>query len=251
MDARRASRRLAVLLLLAGVTLVALWPTGLPKRAGVAVMQRLRGLATIEQRIAEYGPAARARFEPRFRDAGVAYPPNRLVLVGLKAERELEVWADSGESFRRIHTYPLLAASGGAGPKLREGDHQVPEGVYRIESLNPNSSFHLSLRLNYPNDFDRARAADDGRTNLGGDIFIHGKAASVGCLAIGDEAVEELFVIVAETGIARVEVLLCPRDLRQASDIDPLPGFPSWYTDMLVHLRGRLGNVTRVQEDPE
>lgn len=91
----------------------------------------------------------------------------------------------------------MLAASGGPGPKLREGDLQVPEGVYRLTAFNPNSSYHLSLRVDYPNAEDRAAedravARSDRRTSLGGDIFIHGKAVSIGCLAIGDPGIEEL-----------------------------------------------------------
>jgi murein L,D-transpeptidase YafK len=74
----------------------------------------------------------------------------------------------------------MKRASGKAGPKLREGDGQVPEGIYRIDGLNPNSSYHLSLKLNYPNDFDLEQARTEGRTELGGDIFIHGKAVSIG-----------------------------------------------------------------------
>ena len=58
-----------------------------------------------------------------------------------------------------ICVYPVLGASGVLGPKLKEGDRQVPEGVYRVPELNPNSDFHLSLRLDYPNEFDRAQGA--------------------------------------------------------------------------------------------
>jgi murein L,D-transpeptidase YafK len=65
-------------------------------------------------------------------------------------------------------------ASGGLGPKLGAGDRQGPERIYAIESLNPNSLFHLSMRLNYPNEFDQMRAKQDGRSDLGGDIMIHG-----------------------------------------------------------------------------
>jgi hypothetical protein len=61
-----------------------------------------------------------------------------------------------------LKTYPILAGSGTLGPKLVEGDGQVPEGLYRVESLNPNSSFHLALRVNYPNEFDRAKGKLDG-----------------------------------------------------------------------------------------
>ena len=75
-----------------------------------------------------------------------------------------------------------------------EGDKQVPEGFYRIELLNPNSRYHLSLRVNYPNADDIERAREDRRDllNLGGDIMIHGGAESIGCIAIGNPAIEHL-----------------------------------------------------------
>jgi murein L,D-transpeptidase YafK len=93
----------------------------------------------------------------------------------------------------------------------------VPEGLYRIALLNPNSSYHLSMLVDYPNAFDRAQAQRDHRTNLGGDIFIHGKNVSIGCVAVGDPAIEELFTLAADSGIARMKVVLAPNDLRIAS----------------------------------
>jgi len=71
-----------------------------------------------------------------------------------------------------VADYRITAASGTAGPKLREGDRQVPEGIYRIVGLNPNSRYHLSMKLDYPNAFDRHQAARDGRARPGSDIFI-------------------------------------------------------------------------------
>lgn len=71
-----------------------------------------------------------------------------LTLVALKEEHLLEVWANrDGQVPRRIRRYPFTASSGGPGPKLREGDGQIPEGIYRVEYLNPNSSYHLSNEL--------------------------------------------------------------------------------------------------------
>ena len=82
--------------------------------------------------------------------------------------------------------------SGRLGPKLKEGDRQVPEGLYRVESLNPNSRYHLSLRVNYPNEQDKSYGRLDGRNNLGTDIMIHGKDCSIGCLAMGDPSCDFL-----------------------------------------------------------
>ena len=76
----------------------------------------------------------------------------------VKTRVELEVWARnrSGGPFELLHAYPLAATSGTLGPKRRTGDYQVPEGFYAIDRFNPNSSFHLSLGLNYPNAADLA-----------------------------------------------------------------------------------------------
>lgn len=181
---------------------------------------------TVADRVAEHGPAARARLAPAFARAAVPYPPRALTLIAIKDERRLEVWADrgdGGDDWAWIVDYPVLAASGGPGPKLREGDLQVPEGVYAIDWLNPRSAFHLSLHVSYPSAEDRAMAVADGRDQLGGAIMIHGGAASIGCLAIGDPAIEELFTLVADTGLwrddaktdPRIRALLAPTDLRR------------------------------------
>jgi hypothetical protein len=139
------------------------------------------GGKTVDERIAQFGDDVRNRVAPFFAAARVTYPPSRITLIVLKQERELQLYAAGADGhYGLIRSYPILAASGKLGPKLRKGDLQVPEGPYRIESLNPNSRFHLALRVNYPNAFDRAQAQTDGRTNLGGDIMIHGNAVSIG-----------------------------------------------------------------------
>lgn len=143
---------------------------------------------------------------------------DRLVLIGVKEERVLEVWALSeGESPRKIREYSFTGYSGKLGPKLREGDRQIPEGIYRVEYLNPNSSFYLSMKLDYPNEFDRKKGRADGRDRLGYDIFIHGKSATIGCIPIGDEGIEDLFILVAEAGVENVEVILSPYDMREGT----------------------------------
>ena len=182
---------------------------------------------TVADVLAKYGPEARKRLEPHFRRAGVAYPPKDIAFLVFKKERRLALWARSGGDWRFIRDYPILAASGHAGPKLRQGDSQVPEGVYRIEHLNPNSSYHLSMKVSYPNAFDRQMAKQDGRTNLGGDIFVHGKAVSIGCVALGDPAIEELFTLVARTGASKVRVIIAPNDLRTAGAVIH-PDGPLW-----------------------
>ena len=199
------------------------------------------GKATVASRLEQYGPAARKRWQPHFAKAGLSYPPAELALLGIKDQDLLQVCARAaGQPWRLVRTYPVLAASGGPGPKLREGDSQVPEGIYGIESLNPNSRFHLSLRVNYPNAFDREQAAKDRRTQLGGDIMIHGSAVSIGCLAMGDEAAEDLFVLAADTGLQKITVLLAPVDFRAGKAAPANPQAPAWVPGLYQRIRERL-----------
>jgi murein L,D-transpeptidase YafK len=123
---------------------------------------------------------------------------------------------------------------------LREGDDQVPEGIYPIESLNPNSTFHLSLRVGYPNSFDRDQAGKDGRTKLGGDIMIHGSFVSAGCLAMGDEAVEDLFVLAADTGLKNLEVIISPVDFRVGKAVPPPTSLPAWSNRLYDGIKAKL-----------
>jgi murein L,D-transpeptidase YafK len=205
--------------------------------------------ATIAERLEQYGASARARWLPYFKATGIAYPPRQLVLVGLKEEKVLQVYAASGTNgFRFVRSYPILAASGGAGPKLREGDRQVPEGIYGIELLNPNSSYHLSLRVNYPNAFDRAQAAKEQRTKLGGDIMIHGKAKSIGCLAMGDEAAEDLFVLAADTGLKNITVILAPVDFRTGRTVAEDVKLPAWTPALYQEIKTRLAELPLPKE---
>src|SRR5258708_5869303 len=163
-----------------------------------------------------YGRDGRTRLQPYFARAHVAYPPRRVTLLAFKRERRLVLWAGDGKTWHFIRDYPILAASGHAGPKLLQGDYQVPEGLYRIEYLNPASSYHLSMKVSYPNAFDRQQAAADHRSRLGGDIFIHGKTVSIGCIAVGDPAIEEIFTLAADSGPQNVRVIIAPNDLRIA-----------------------------------
>jgi len=207
--------------------------------------------ATVASRVDEVGAEARARLQPHFARAGVAYPPRALTLVALKDTARVEVWARTADGWRFVRGYPVMAASGARGPKLREGDLQVPEGVYTIDWLNPNSAYHLSMHVDYPNAFDREHAVGDGRTELGGAIMIHGRAVSVGCLAMGDPAIEELFTLVADTGLRdddgapRVHAILAPTDLRVHPGATPPPDAPAWTGDLYALIAQALQPLVR------
>ncbi len=195
--------------------------------------------------MAQFAAPVRERLAPDFERAGVPYPPAQVVLVGLKHEKRLELYAAGEEGpMRFIRSYPVKAASGLSGPKLREGDRQVPEGVYKIEYLNPNSLYHLSLKVSYPNAFDRARAEEEGRENLGGDIMIHGRAASIGCLAMGDPAAEELFVLAALTKIENIDVILSPVDFRKTDQLpDDGADLPAWTAQLYPQIKEALAKL--------
>ncbi len=165
----------------------------------------------------------------------------QIALLAFKKERMLELYSKNKDSlkWRLIKTYPFTAFSGSLGPKLREGDRQIPEGLYRIESLNPNSSYHLSLRLNYPNDYDILKAEIDNRQNLGGDIMIHGKDVTIGCIPIGDKQIEEVFVLAALCFQNEIPIIISPMDFRvrdSVIDIDDV----KWEKDLYLKIKEEL-----------
>ena len=147
-----------------------------------------------------------------------------------KEEGNVEV---SAPGWSETLHFPMTAFSGGPGPKLREGDYQIPEGIYKVEHLNPNSAFYLSFKLNYPNTHDRARAAEEKRTNLGGDIFVHGKNVSIGCVAVGDDIIENLFYWVWKAGVSNVQVVIAPYDMREGRNPEFESAIPHpWYVEL-------------------
>ncbi len=113
-----------------------------------------------------------------------------------KNEAEFEVWikAIDSSSWILLKTYDVCFSAGNLGPKLKQGDHQVPEGIYFVDRFNPNSRFHLSLGINYPNTVDLKRSS----RNPGGDIFIHGGCVSVGCIPLTNDLMEEVYILATE-----------------------------------------------------
>lgn len=205
------------------------------------VVAKARGGYSLQERLAMHQSAVEARLRPRFAQAGLSYPPKQVAYVAFKDSALLQVYAKakSTDPWRLVLTYPILGMSGGPGPKLREGDLQVPEGLYRAEFLNPNSRFHVSIRLNYPNAFDKAQALADGRTGLGSDIMIHGTRSSVGCLAMGNEAAEDLFVLAALVGKEQTDIVIAPTDLRRQAATLPAHA-PAWLPQLHANIRQAL-----------
>ncbi len=139
-------------------------------------------------------------------DAKAGYP---VFIRIFKREALLEVWIKVEGTYRFLKAYRICAYSGKLGPKLKEGDRQAPEGFYSVNSgrLNPNSKFHLSFNLGYPNAYDRAH----GRT--GSYLMVHGNCVSIGCYAMTDDKIEEIYRLVEEAlkeGQRSVQVHIYP-----------------------------------------
>jgi murein L,D-transpeptidase YafK len=115
-----------------------------------------------------------------------------------KQEKELQVWCRSfgTKKYTFIKTIPICASSGELGPKRKEGDLQVPEGMYEVSWFNPMSDYHLGLKINYPNSSDKIKAKGN---RPGGDIMIHGNCVTIGCIPLQNEPIEEVYVLCVES----------------------------------------------------
>lgn len=131
-----------------------------------------------------------------------------------KREFLLEIWMQRDGRFQHFATYPICRFSGTLGPKLKQGDHQSPEGVYTVGSgqLNPASRWHRSFNLGFPNTFDRAHA------RTGTYLMVHGGCSSVGCYAMTDGVIDEVWRIVTsalQNGQQRFQVQIFPFRMTQ------------------------------------
>ncbi|QHV15176.1 2-dehydro-3-deoxyphosphooctonate aldolase [Akkermansia muciniphila] len=117
-------------------------------------------------------------------------------LRAVKEDSVLELWVkpDKSECYMLAKRYPIAAWSGKLGPKEKEGDRQTPEGFYEVEpsGLNPRSNYHLSFNIGYPNAYDRSL------NRTGSFIMVHGRDVSIGCLAMTDSGIEEIYTMVEQ-----------------------------------------------------
>jgi hypothetical protein len=203
-------------------------PPGPPPPATEAPAKNTGSASPFRARVAD--PAGRVRaartrlaasLPARFVERGIAWPPAEVFLRAVKQELDgspgvVELWAgnESGPLVL-VLSHRICALSGNLGPKRREGDGQIPEGFYKISLLNPTSSFHLSMLVDYPNGSDRVRGhLVDAHAPLGGAIMVHGSCVTIGCIPIEDEPIEEIYLVVAEVLAARpVPIHIYPRRL--------------------------------------
>ena len=150
-------------------------------------------------------------------------PYNYNVFIrAFKFEEDLEVWAKNTEdsTYTLVTTYKFCASVGELGPKRKEGDKQIPEGVYSISKFNPTSSYFLSLKVDYPNKSDSLLGDQE---QPGGMIFIHGGCKTIGCIPITDEWIKELYVFCVQA--------------KHTSDVEiPVHIFPARLTDKNFNL---------------
>ena len=119
-------------------------------------------------------------------------PASPLVLRSYKKEAEIEVWKQNRDGrFVYIKTFPICRWSGQLGPKHRSGDRQTPEGFYAVaqRQMNPNSHYYLSFDTGFPNAYDTAHGAS------GSAVMVHGTCSSMGCFAMTDKVIGELYAI--------------------------------------------------------
>ncbi len=150
------------------------------------------------------------------------------LLLGYKEEEQLELYVrkKGTATYSLFKSYPICYASGELGPKRKEGDRQVPEGLYQISSFNPVSNYHLSLQVNYPNASDR-KLSDP--KNPGGQIFIHGSCVSIGCLAMRDFRIEEIYLMAVHAksnGQQVIPVYLFPFQMNRENMEEQLANLP-------------------------
>lgn len=196
----------AAVLTILGVSLYPKARLWLDQRA--MYVERAERKARFNAGLPQRGTPDLAALDARLKAKGVALGDPVFLRI-FKRESELEIWMKRGERFVLFAAYPICRWSGMLGPKHREGDRQAPEGFYTVDkdALNPNSRMHRSFNLGYPNAFDRAH----GRT--GSFLMVHGGCTSIGCYAVTDGIVDEIWRLVTaalDKGQARFSVQAFP-----------------------------------------
>lgn len=152
----------------------------------------------------------------QFRAKGLKWPAKYIYIRSFKYDSWLEVWVknERKEPYTLFKQYKVCALAGTLGPKRMQGDYQVPEGFYHINEFNPNSLYHLSLGLNYPNMSDRMLSDS---LQPGGDIYIHGSCVTTGCIPITNQQIDEVYILAAyakNQGQDFIPVHIFPIDFR-------------------------------------
>lgn len=148
----------------------------------------------------------------KLQESGLSTDNLNILIVAYKQECLMDIYAKKREdaTYKKLTTYRICARSGSLGPKRRQGDRQIPEGFYHINHFNPNSNYHLSLMINYPNASDRLKSK---AARLGGNICIHGNCVTVGCLPMTDDKIKEIYIYAVQarqSGQEKIPVYIFP-----------------------------------------
>ncbi len=185
-----------------------------------------------------------ARLVKPLRAAQVAFPPKAVRIAVFKAERKAELWLpDANGRWKYVKDYAFSASSGKQGPKIYYGDLQIPEGIYRVDSMGLSKEYHLALHLDHPNSFDLAMLEIDGRDPafMSTGINVHGGAVSYGCVVIGNRNVEEVFLLAHFAGKENTEVFIFPHDTNRTRPVfKPCEQCPVWYAELQRTLANAL-----------
>lgn len=204
------------------------------------VFNKNKGKETIETILSKIESKVWERLELKLGISGFKMDfPKEIIIVAFKEERILQVYTKDYSGVKLLKEYPFTAYSGSLGPKLKDGDRQIPEGIYKVEYLNPNSLYYLSLKINYPNEFDKSKTKFASIEEMGKDIFIHGKAATIGCIPIGDEAIEEVFVLTQKAMNNEVKVIISPRDFRKKDHFPEIENI-DWEHELYTSIKEEL-----------
>lgn len=164
---------------------------------GVGTLSAQQSFLDNQKMFPKVGEAYREKEEllkKEFEKKGLTYPAKYIFVRSFKLDSEMEIWVknSAADTFRLFKSYRVCTLSGKMGPKRREGDRQVPEGFYYINDFNPNSNYHLSLGINYPNFSDRILS---DQKKPGGEIYIHGDCITVGCIPLTNEFIDEVYIL--------------------------------------------------------
>jgi murein L,D-transpeptidase YafK len=191
----------------------------------------------------------------QFREKGLSWPARYVYIRSFKYDSQLEVWVKNSrdEKYKLFKAYKVCALAGTLGPKRMAGDYQVPEGFYYINEFKPQSEYHLSLGLNYPNASDRILSDS---TQPGGDIYIHGSCVTTGCIPITDAQIEELYILAAhakDMGEDFIPVHIFPVNFNNPRSVDYLNKYLqtfSEYTPFAKSMRSAFYYFEKYREVP-
>jgi len=118
----------------------------------IGVFFNLKEKQTIETVLKKYNSKVKVSLKNNFEINSITFDDFEMAILAFKKEQVVELYVRKNETdnWKLLKKYPFTAFSGTMGPKLKNGDKQIPEGIYKMEYLNPNSSYHLSIKVNYP-----------------------------------------------------------------------------------------------------